>query len=463
MPESDRIQQNAENKKLFSREFDVILSTEKTGYPSFIGGLQVASGMDYQLSSPIDESIIFGKFQRPEEGTAAYAVEAAKKAFEVWSATEPSERAAIFENVLERVKARKFRLAACIAISTGMVMEDCINESNRLIEIIEDACATAERTEPLGVWGIISEHNSSLASPAGAAVYAMLAGNTVVALPAKGCPMPMFMFSDILRAVGVPDGVFNILTSESHKTDMEISEDPIVRGIAVSGGGDRIDELMFLPVDHELRFVSEIKGMNPILVHKTGNMEAVADSIAESAFRSAGQRLYSCSKVIVIESEKRNLLSALKESVKSLVVGDPAELEADVGPLMSKTDLLRFQKLMENHSDMVILGGKRVRGEFLDGGSYVEPAVVEVSYAECELGSYDMGLPILAIVSVSDEDEMFEELLSTECGLSASLFTDDGKLIERFKEEAEATVLNINKGTENTLPASTLSIEKFSA
>lgn len=463
MSESDRISQNAKNEKLFAREFDVILSTEKTGYPSFIGGHKVASGMDYQLTSPIDESIIFGKFQRPEEGTAAYAVEAAKKAFDEWSSTESSERVEIFKKVLEKVKARKFRLAACVTISTGMVMEDCLNESDRLIEIIEDACENAEQTKPLGVWGIISEHNSSLASPAGAAVYAMLAGNTVVALPAKNCPMPMFMFSDILETVGLPAGVFNILTSDSHETDSELTLDPIVKGIAVSGGGDRIDELMFLPVDHELLFVGEIKGMNPILVHKAKNMEDVADSIVRSAFRSAGQRLYSCSKVIVTESEKRNLISALKESVKSLVVDDPAELKADLGPLMSKVDLLRFQKLMEKHSDLIIHGGKRARGEFLDGGSYVEPTIAEVTYAECELGSYDTGLPILAVVTVPDAEEMFEELLSTECGLSASLFSDDDKIIKRFREEAEAPILNINEGTENILPAATLNIERFSA
>lgn len=463
MSESDRISKNAENEKLFSREFEVILSTEKTGYPSFIGGLKVASGLDYQLSSPIDETIIFGKFQRPEKGTAAYAVQVAKKAFDGWSSLKPSERVDIFKNILEKVKAKKFRLAACITISTGMVMEDCLEESDRLIGIIEDACAKAEQTEPLGVWGIISEHNSPLAFPAGAAVYAMLAGNTVVALPAMDCPMPMFMFSEILDAAGLPGGVFNILTSDSHETDREIINDPILKGIAVSGNGERIDELMFLPVDHELRFVSEIKGMNPILVHKTENMEAVADSIAQSAFRSAGQRVSSCSKVIVTESQRRDLIAALKESVKTLVVGDPAELEADMGPLMSKTDLLKFQKLMEKHSDSAILGGKRVRGEFLDGGSYVEPTVVEVAYGECELGSYDTGLPILTIISVPDAEAMFEELLVTECGISASLFTDDSKIIDRFREEADAPILNINEGTENVLPAATLDIERFSA
>lgn len=463
MPEPDRAEQTAKDEELFMRNFEVILSTEKTGYPSFIGGLKVASGMDYQLTSPIDESIIFGKFQRPEEGTVSYAVEAAKKAFVEWSSMKASERVAFISDALEKVKARKHRLAACVMISTGMTMKDCLNESERLIEIMEDACEKAQQSEPLGIWGVISEHNSSLASPAGAAIYAMAAGNTVVALPAMNCPMPMFMFSDILQAANLPAGVFNILTSDGHKTDRELTEDPAVRGIAVSGSGDRIDELMFLPVDHELRFIGEIKGMNPILVHKTEDIQSAAESIVESAFRSAGQRLYSCSKVIVTESEKRNLVSALKESMKSLVIDDPAELKADVGPLMSKEDLTKFQILMEKHSERIIVGGKRARGEFLDGGYYVEPALAEASADDCELGDYDTGFPILTLVSVSDEEAMFEELINTECGLSASIFCNDTNVINKFKEFAEAPLINVNKGTEEMLPGISLNIERFGA
>ncbi len=451
----------AENEKLFSREFDVILSTEKTGYPSFIGGLKVASGIDYQLTSPIDESIIFGKFQRPEDGTVSYAVEAAKKAFDSWSSMKTPERAAFISDALEKVKIRKYKLAACVMISTGMIMEDCLKEAERLIEIMEDACATAEQAESPGIWGIISEHNSPLASPAGAAVYAMAAGNTVIALPSMKCPMPMFMFSDILQTAGLPNGVFNILTSDSYETDRELTEDPAVKGIAASGRGERIDELMFLPVDYELRFIGEIKGMNPILVYRTDDMQSAAESIVESAFRSAGQRLYSCSKVIVTESEKSNLISALKESMKALVVDDPAELKADVGPLMSKDDLTKFQKLMEKYSDRIILGGDRARGEFLDGGCYVNPTLAEASADNCELGDYDTGLPILTLVSVPDEEAMFEELINTECGLSASIFCGDSKVINKFKEFAEAPFININKGTEEMLPGISLNMERF--
>ncbi|HKM09048.1 MAG TPA: aldehyde dehydrogenase family protein [Candidatus Methanomethylophilaceae archaeon] len=457
----DDTTQTVNEDTLFQRAFDGILSMEKKGYPSFIDGIKVASYKDYELTSPIDSAIIFGKFQVPEEGTATVAVDAAKKAFDTWSLRTHSERKEIFLDVLKRVKAQRYRLAANVMISTGMTVKDCLAEADRLAEMIEDACNTDEKGKPMGVWGTISEHSSPLASPAGAASYAMVAGNTIVALPSMMCPMPMFAFSNILQAAGLPGGVFNITVSKGHETDRELTDDLSVRGLAVSGGGDRIDELMFLPVDRELRFIGEIKGMNPILVYKPGNMASVADSITESSFRSAGQRLQSCSKVIVTDSDKSKLISALRESAKSIVVGDPAELNVTSGPLMSREDLDNFKNYAEKAKDKIVYGGEMAKGPYMEGGFYVVPMIVTGPVKDCELGHFDTGLPILTIISVPNMDDMLEELLNTECGLSASLFSKDDNLIKKFKEYAEAPFLNINEGTENMMPGMVLGSKGF--
>ncbi|HKM13945.1 MAG TPA: aldehyde dehydrogenase family protein [Candidatus Methanomethylophilaceae archaeon] len=454
MTNSDCKTQDTKDDVLFQRAIDILLSTEKKGYPSFVGGLKIASGNEYGLASPIDSSIIFGKFQIPEDGTVATAVKAAEKAFESWSSKTQVERSDIFREVLKKVKDQRYNLAACVMLSTGMVIKDCLIEADRLAEMIEEACRIEDGAESRGVWGVLSEHNSSLASPAGFASIAMITGNTVVSLPSMKCPMPMFVFNNILQAVGLPDGVFNITISNESKTDREMTDDPTVRGLIASGSGDRMEDLMFLPVDDELKFVNEIKGMNPIVVYKPGNIKIVADSIIESAFRSAGQRLHSCSKVIVTDSEREKLISALREAAKSITVGDPADCKVNSGPLMSVDDLVRFENYIEESYDNVIFGGKKIEGDGLENGSYVEPAIVVGMTDDCELGSYDTGLPILTIISVSNIEAAMEELVNTECGLSASIFSKDDKAIESFKEFAEAPCINVNNGTENMRPGS---------
>lgn len=452
MPDSDNISQDTNDDVLFQRAIDILLSTEKKGYPSFVGGLKIASGKDYNLASPIDNSIIFGKFQIPEEGTVAMAVEYAEKAFASWSSKNQAERSDIFRDVLKKVKVQRYKLAACVMISTGMIMRDCLIEADRLAEMIEEACNIEDGAESRGVWGVLSEHNSSLASPAGFASIAMITGNTVVSLPSMRCPMPMFIFNNILQDAGLPDGVFNIVISSEPKTDRELTDDPTIRGLIASGSGDRMEDLMFLPVDDELKFVNEIKGMNPIVVYKSGNLKVVADSIIESAFRSAGQRLHSCSKVIVTDAEKGKLITAIKEAVKSIIVGDPADSKVNVGPLMSKDDLVRFENYIEESQENVIYGGRIAKNQDMENGSYVEPAIVVGMIDDCELGSYDTGLPILTIISVPNFEEAMEELVNTECGMSASIFSKDNDAIEQFKEFAEAPSVNINNGTENMKP-----------
>lgn len=128
---------------------------------------------------------------------------------------------------------------------------------------------------------------------------------------------------------------------------------------------------------------------------------------------------------------------------------------------MARKDLENFKNYAEKAKDKIIYGGKTAEGEHMEGGSYVIPMIVEGPVKDCELGNFDTGLPILTIVSVPNTDGMLEELLNTECGLSASLFSKDENLIKKFEEYAEAPFLNINEGTENMMPGMVLGIKGF--
>ncbi|MGE4577577.1 MAG: aldehyde dehydrogenase family protein, partial [Candidatus Methanomethylophilaceae archaeon] len=91
------------------------------------------------------------------------------------------------------------------------------------------------------------------------------------------------------------------------------------------------------------------------------------------------------------------------------------------------------------------------------------PAIVVGLTDACELGSFDTGLPILSIVSVSNFDEAMEELMNTDCGQSASIFSKDVNALAKFEEFADAPHINVNKGTEEMPPALDAVIGKFLA
>ncbi len=113
--------QTTDGGREFEKFIDQVLAGKKKDYPSYYGGMKVASGTDFVVTSPIDESINYGRFQEPEEGIMAKAVAAAKDAFTGWSVVPVAERAAYFERFLTYLKARRMYYAAMVTISSGMV------------------------------------------------------------------------------------------------------------------------------------------------------------------------------------------------------------------------------------------------------------------------------------------------------------------------------------------------------
>ena len=409
--------QTTDEGREYEKMIDQVLGGEKRDFPSYYGGMKVASGTDFIVSSPIDDSITYGRFQEPEEGIMAEAVEAAKKAFETWSEVPVSERAAYFEKYLTLLKARRLYYAAMVTVSSGMVREDAVSEVDSLIAAVEGilADAASHKGKPLGVWAVISAHNSPMASPVAYAVAAMVAGNTVVMNPSKHCPLPEST-----------DALANVM---------------LVVGIAAIVSGDRLAVLMFLHVDDELRFINDIKGIYPAIVYRPADMKAAARSIVDSAFAYSGQRLYSCSKVIVTMDEQKRLVEAVSEIMKDLRVGDPVDDVTFTGPIISKDAAKRFVSLYQENLPFVISKAPAAMGV---SDLYVSPIVVSGLDDENDLSYMDSGLPILNIKVVDSLDAAFEEIQNTECGLSAGMFAKDPKIIARFKEEVDVPLRYVN-------------------
>lgn len=448
----------------FEAAVQIALQMEKRDYPAYIGGMKVASGVDFPVKSPIDDSIMFGLFQEPEKGITDFAVESSLKTYGSWKSVDVLQKVSYFEKVLELICAQRYRLAATVSLSCGMTGPESLSEVDALMDVISSECLKAKESKrrSKGAWAVISAHNSPLASPMGFAVAAMLAGNTVIVMPSRFCPVPVYCVYDLLEKAGLPGGVINLVVDRKDKTAEELANDARLAGVVVSGSGNYIEDMMFLQVDDELSFINEIKGMNPAIVYRPGDMKKVAKEIIESAFRYSGQHLYSCSKVIVTADDQQKFMDAMLDQVKSLVVGDPTYPDTFSGPLISEACFKTFEKTVKSNYDFLIFGGSRVLGENTQNGFYVMPAMFTGQDEENELSYMDSGLPMLCVKVVGTVDDAFEELAYTECGLSAGIFTKDGRVIERFKEEADVPQLYINESSSSLRPALSAKIENFS-
>lgn len=449
--------------RLFDAALNGILYTERKDYPNYVGGLMVASGRDFPVTSPVDRSIFFGNFQEPEEGITDRAVEVAIRAFTKWSNIDVAKRTKIFEDILSTIKRQKYRFAAILTISVGMVRNESIKEVDRLIEVLEEACRNVRvaKGKPTGVWAVVSSYNSPLASPMGYAMTAMLAGNAVVLMPSKYSPFPIYTMYDILVSAGLPDGLLNLILDRNGKATDSLVNNPDIAGIVAIGTGERMEDMMFMQADDSIGFINEIKGMNPILVYKPSNVRETAKAIIGSAFSYGGQSLHSCSKVIVMAEEQKSLMDALLIEAKKIVVGDPAEPETTIGPVISESQMQDFLKHVQSVKDNLIFGGKQMKDEATEAGFFVIPAIVMGLSEEHDLNNMDHALPILSIQTVESLEDAWEAINTSEYGLSAGIFSRSDKAVEMFRENVQADHLFVNDLGGMGSAASEARIENF--
>ncbi|MCL1978935.1 MAG: aldehyde dehydrogenase family protein [Methanomassiliicoccaceae archaeon] len=451
-----------DNEK-FEAAFQAALQMKKRDHPSFIGGMKVASGLDFVVKSPIDGSISFGSFQEPEAGITEYAVDVALKVHTQWAKLSLKERIGYFENLLGMIKAQRYRLAAMVLLSSGMTRQEAVAEVDRLIDVISSLCRTSENSlkGKTGVWGIITSYNSPLASPVGHAAAAAIAGNTAVVMPSKYCPSPVYMIYDMMENVGLPSGVMNIIVDRKDMTYEQLANDSRLEGILISGSGEYLEEMIFLQVDDELKVLNELKGMNPIIVHRPGDINAAARDILESAFRYNGQGLFSSSKIIVTADDSSKLINALLEKAREMKIGDPADTDTFAGPIISPANSKKFVQTTDKIRGNILYGAKKVEDEFTRNGEYFTPAIITGLDDDNDLMFMDSGLPILCIKAVQDLDSAMEELEETECGLSAGIMSKDHRATERFLSEADVKFKFVNESSASLRPAVYARAEEF--
>ncbi|MDD4222724.1 MAG: aldehyde dehydrogenase family protein [Candidatus Methanomethylophilus sp.] len=452
---------------LDDKKFEVALqnelAAEKHDFPSYIGGLKVASGTDFPCSSPVDSTIIFGRFQEPEPGTMAAAARSADRAFGPWSKTAPAVRAKTVGDVAEAVAAHRYQLAAQVLLSSGMTRGMAVAEVDRLVDVLRQAAqdALTASGKPTGVWAVICTHSSPLASPMGYAGAAIAAGDTVVLRPSWDCPVPCYTVYRYFVSAGLPDGVLNVVADRLPGSAQDLANDPAVTGIVATGTGKLMEDLMFLQVDEDVGFINEIKGMNPALVLHPNDLKKAAADVLTSAFSYSGQGLYGCSKVVVLAEEEQDFTKALVERAKDFSVGDPAEAGTRVGPLISGPEADRFEKLLKDRRDFVLCGGRRVKKEFTENGRYYSPALLAGLDDGDDLMYMDSGLPLLVIKAVGTPEEAFADLEDTECGLSAGIFTREQALIDRLKKALPDAACYVNVPSTVLIPAAQALVRNF--
>ena len=395
------------------------------------------------------------------------AVRAARAAFDSWSAVSPYERAALCGAIGARLAARGDELAVLITTELGMPLtlsrmiqaglpSVTFSSQPELVEEIaweEEVGNSLIVREPAGVVAAITPWNYPLSQIANKVAPALTAGCTVVLKPSEVVPLNAFVLAEICDEVGLPAGVFNLVTGTGPVVGEAIVSHPETDMVSFTGStraGRRVSELAAQGV----KPVSvELGGKSPNVILDDADLEqAVTDGVAK-CFLNSGQTCSALSRMLVSRDQLEQAERIAAVVAESFTPGDPFTEGTMLGPLVSETQLERVRgyidKGMAEGAKLVTGGGEAPDG--LEQGYFVRPTVFSEVTSEMTIAQEEIFGPVLAIMPYEDEEDAVRIANDTIYGLAGGVWSADEERAKRVAGRIRNGQVEINGGAFNPL------------
>jgi acyl-CoA reductase-like NAD-dependent aldehyde dehydrogenase len=289
---------------------------------------------------------------------------------------------------------------------------------------------------PIGVVGAISPFNFPLNLVAHKLAPALAAGCAVVLKPASQTPLSALLLAELEDEAGLPAGWLNVVVGSASEIGDVLVEDERVKAITFTGSG---------PVGWELRKRAAKKRVNlelgnatPVIVAGDADIPATAAKLAQNAFSFAGQSCISVQRIYVAREVYDQFVGELIPKVEALKLGDPAEEDTDVGPVIDEGARTRILEWIEATSGEVLTGG-------VVEGDLIRPTVIANPAPDDEVSREEVFGPVCTVSPVGSLDEAIRLSNGTRYGLQAGIFTASLDSALRAAQELEFGGVTVNE------------------
>ncbi|MDX6485787.1 MAG: hypothetical protein QOF43_940 [Gaiellaceae bacterium] len=269
---------------------------------------------------------------------------------------------------------------------------------------------------PIGIVAAISPFNFPCNLVAHKLAPALAAGCPVVLKPASATPLSALLLAELEQEAGLPAGWLNVLVGPAAEIGDVLVEDERVKLITFTGSG---------PVGWKLqeraprkRVKLELGNSTPVIVAADADIETAASKVAANAFAFAGQSCISIQRIYVERSSYDAFVQALVPKVEALKLGDPADDDTDVGPVIdddARTRILEWIEEARTAGARVLTGG--------EDGSLIRPTVLTEVVDDAKVSCEEVFGPVVIVNPVDSIDEAIERANGTRFGLQAGVFT----------------------------------------
>ena len=396
------------------------------------------------------------------------AVKVSRKAFNsgVWSRTSPEFRKDILLKFAELLRKTGEENSVLECVDTGKLIVDCINEVandapmhfqwyGELIDKVFGKVGATEPSltsliikEPIGVVAGVVPWNFPLMMAVWKMAPALAAGCSVIIKPAEDSPLTAIKVAQIGKEAGIPDGVLNVLPGFGDVGEA-LGRHNDIDAISFTGSTEVGRFFMKYSGESNLKTIGlEMGGKSPFIVLEDAKInDDLIDNAINSAFWNGGQNCSANMRQIIHHKVKDEFLDKVLKKVKTLKVGNPLDLNSNMGSMISKKHLATvdgyIQKGIEEGAKLLI-GGVSSKEQ---KGFFAKPTLFDDLKENMTIAQEEIFGPVLGVLTVKDTEEALKVATNSKYGLHASVFTQD-----------------INKAfyIAKSLPCGTVSVNTFS-
>ncbi len=409
---------------------------------------------------------VFSEIPDSQEEDVLLALDAAKKAFPLWSNTSLDERSRILTKIADLIKEQMDDLAFAECQDNGKPLSlakrvDIPRAESNLrffAQAITQFASESHRTsdsiinyttrKPIGVVGCISPWNLPLYLFTWKIAPALATGNTVVAKPSEVTPVTAYLFSKICIETGLPPGVLNIVHGLGGTAGNAIVSHPEIKAISFTGGTTTGAKIASIASPMFKKTSLELGGKNPNIIFADCDYDKMLKTTMHSSFANQGQICLCGSRIFVERSIYDRFKNDFVEKTNALAVGDPMDKSSKMGAVVSEAHMnkvLSYIQLAKDEGGTVLAGGERVKlGGRCEDGFYIKPTIIEGLDYQCRTNQEEIFGPVVTITPFDTEEEALRMANSTIYGLASSVWTSDLSRAHRMADKIEAGIVWIN-------------------
>ncbi|WP_206484340.1 NAD-dependent succinate-semialdehyde dehydrogenase [Thalassotalea sp. G2M2-11] len=430
---------------------------------SYINGSWQSAGTYFSVTNPANGTQLIQVINADIE-TAELAVEAAKNALALWSATPANERAKLMRNWFDLMMAHQDDLGRILTFEQGKPLAEAKGEIAYGAAFIEWFAEEGKRVygdtipapandkriivlkQPVGVVASITPWNFPNAMIARKAAAALAAGCTFVVRPATQTPLSALAMAELAERAGIPAGVFNVVVGDDAKgIGKVLTQHPDIAKFTFTGSTATGKKLISQCATTVKKVSMELGGNAPFIVFDDADIDAAVQGAITSKYRNAGQTCVCTNRILVQQSILDTFTKKFTEAAAKLTVGDGQLAGVDIGPMISKAAVNDVQQLVQKSiaagANLALGGAQHQAGE-----CFYQPTVLTQVTNDMPVAANEIFGPVSPIIAFKQEADAIAMANDTEYGLAAYFYARDIGRIWRVAEQLNYGMVGINEG-----------------